>query len=194
MGSLSKQDKEESLIKSEQSRKMNYFLFISAWLAAVVEGATWVEEMACGGLMGTKTTRNEWDCGWNGAECTTITEDCSDCTSMKGFRQTDAFTFQRWDGLGGEWCTSKCDISLSGGTSAMETSDCSRTQTPTRPDVVIFDDCEYRCKFGGCEVEYIGEFRSGETKGSCFPLSFSGGCSGIPDECIQDCHTVLDCA
>ena len=35
-------------------------------------------------------------------------------------------------------------------------------------------------------------FRSGNTKGSCFPASFGGRCSGTPPEC-QDCNKVKNC-
>ena len=54
--------------------------------------------------------------------------------------------------------------------------------------------CDYQCSNGGgCEVNYIGPNRRGNTKGSCFPLSFGGDCSGIPRECQQNCHTVISC-
>ena len=34
--------------------------------------------------------------------------------------------------------------------------------------------------------------RRGKTKGSCFPFSFGGGCSGTPREC-QDCNRAIAC-
>ena len=34
--------------------------------------------------------------------------------------------------------------------------------------------------------------RRGKTKGSCFPFSFGGGCSGTPREC-QDCNRAITC-
>jgi hypothetical protein len=54
--------------------------------------------------------------------------------------------------------------------------------------------CDYQCTDGGgCKVTYTGPNRRGNTKGSCFPLSFGGSCSGIPRECQQNCHTVINC-
>jgi len=53
--------------------------------------------------------------------------------------------------------------------------------------------CRYRCTDGdGCEVHYTGPPRRGKTKGSCFPWSFGGDCSGTPREC-QDCNRVITC-
>lgn len=53
--------------------------------------------------------------------------------------------------------------------------------------------CRYRCTDGGgCEVHYTGPPRRGKTKGSCFPFSFGGGCSGTPREC-QDCNRAINC-
>merc|ERR1712038_1034101 len=53
--------------------------------------------------------------------------------------------------------------------------------------------CQYRCTDGGgCEVHYTGRPRRGKTKGSCFPFSFGGGCSGTPRECL-DCNRAITC-
>jgi len=55
------------------------------------------------------------------------------------------------------------------------------------------DVCQYTClDNGACEVLYTGRPRSGNTKGSCFPASFGGRCSGTPPEC-QDCNKVKNC-
>merc|ERR550532_2140634 len=55
------------------------------------------------------------------------------------------------------------------------------------------DPCQYRCTDGGgCEVRYIGPPRSGKIKGSCFPNSFGGSCSGTPREC-QHCNQAITC-
>jgi len=55
------------------------------------------------------------------------------------------------------------------------------------------DVCQYNCLDKGvCEVLYIGPRRGGNTKGSCFPARFGGGCSGTPPEC-QECNRVIDC-
>jgi len=55
------------------------------------------------------------------------------------------------------------------------------------------DVCQYTClDSGACEVLYTGRPRSGNTKGSCFPASFGGRCSGTPPEC-QDCNKVKNC-
>ena len=53
--------------------------------------------------------------------------------------------------------------------------------------------CNYRCaNNGGCEVQYTGPPRGGQIKGSCFPQSYGGSCSGTPREC-NDCNQVLNC-
>merc|ERR1712110_260689 len=55
------------------------------------------------------------------------------------------------------------------------------------------DPCNYSCTGGGgCEVRYIGPSRGGKIKGSCFPNSFGGSCSGTPREC-QDCNRAITC-
>lgn len=55
------------------------------------------------------------------------------------------------------------------------------------------DVCQYACLDKGvCEVLYIGPPRGGNTKGSCFPARFGGGCSGTPPEC-QECNIVKNC-
>merc|ERR1712137_672271 len=59
-------------------------------------------------------------------------------------------------------------------------------------------NCDYTCDPSGtkgdrgCTVRYIGPPRSGNTKGSCFPDSFGGECSGTPREC-QDCNKAISC-
>jgi len=56
-----------------------------------------------------------------------------------------------------------------------------------------YEVCKYSClDSGACEVRYTGRPRSGNTKGSCFPASFGGRCSGTPSEC-QDCNRVKNC-
>merc|ERR1712170_330464 len=58
--------------------------------------------------------------------------------------------------------------------------------------------CDYKCDPSGtkgdrgCEVRYIGPPRSGNIKGSCFPDSYGGECSGTPREC-QDCNKAIFC-
>merc|ERR1712086_836847 len=55
------------------------------------------------------------------------------------------------------------------------------------------DNCSYACNGdGSCTVHYIGPFRSGQVKGSCFPASFGGRCNGTPREC-QDCNHGSQC-
>merc|ERR1712129_263707 len=55
------------------------------------------------------------------------------------------------------------------------------------------DNCSYACNGdGSCTVVYIGPFRSGQVKGSCFPASFGGRCNGTPREC-QDCNHGSQC-
>jgi len=55
------------------------------------------------------------------------------------------------------------------------------------------DMCQYNCLDKGvCEVLYIGPPRGGNTKGSCFPARFGGGCRGSPPEC-QECNRVINC-
>jgi len=55
------------------------------------------------------------------------------------------------------------------------------------------DLCRYRCTDGGgCEVHYTGPPRRGKTKGSCFPFSFGGDCSGTPRECLH-CNRAITC-
>ena len=96
---------------------------------------------------------------------------------------------------------SKCDISMSGGSgSSAAPVVCSPPpETHLFPlpqlDTVVIDECEYTCMFnGGCEARYIGRFRSGPTMGSCPNPDFSpSDCKGIPDECNQDCHQIVDC-
>jgi len=57
-------------------------------------------------------------------------------------------------------------------------------------------DCSYRCTAGGgCEVDYVGPSRGSgvsSTKGSCFPRSFGGGCSGTPRQC-RNCNQEISC-
>jgi hypothetical protein len=61
--------------------------------------------------------------------------------------------------------------------------------SPPRPDNL----CNYICTDGGgCEAHYIGPPRRGNIKGSCFPDSFGGRCSGTPREC-QDCNQAITC-
>ena len=52
------------------------------------------------------------------------------------------------------------------------------------------DQCLYSCKENrGCSVQIFSiKLRSGSTKGSCFPPSFGGACSGIP----KGCNNCLD--
>ena len=56
------------------------------------------------------------------------------------------------------------------------------------------EPCKYACtNGGGCTVQYKGPSRSGATFGSCFPLSFGGGCSGTPPEC-RECKDAIKCS
>merc|ERR1719219_1283846 len=65
---------------------------------------------------------------------------------------------------------------------------------PPRPGRTRNKNCDYSCtRGGGCQVRWVGPHRSGYTKGSCFPQSYSGACSGTPREC-QDCNQVLTCS
>ena len=64
---------------------------------------------------------------------------------------------------------------------------------PTTPKYTR-DTCTYSCNSNGsCDVEYWhanGPY-VGNTKGSCFPPSFGGDCSGTPrfcEECISKCQ------
>ena len=53
--------------------------------------------------------------------------------------------------------------------------------------------CDYRCTpGGGCDVAWVGPPRAGKTKGSCFPDSFGGQCSGTPGECLP-CNQAINC-
>ena len=56
---------------------------------------------------------------------------------------------------------------------------------PKQPDTP--DRCIYACKQnGGCSVTYSTvSFFSGSVMGSCFPPSFGGDCSGIPEKCEE---------
>merc|ERR1711910_241481 len=70
------------------------------------------------------------------------------------------------------------------------TSSGSRPSRPSRPSSSSSgsENCKYSCTSGGgCQVEWAGPFRPGQTQGSCFPQSFGGSCSGTPREC-KDCN------
>ena len=60
-------------------------------------------------------------------------------------------------------------------------------------DTVGRDNCKYECQQNGsCTSSYMGPPRAGPRKGSCYPESFGGNCSGIPKEC-QDCNRAKNC-
>ena len=42
------------------------------------------------------------------------------------------------------------------------------------------------------QLTWFHDYRRGKTKGSCFPDSFGGSCSGTPREC-QDCNRAIRC-
>ena len=53
-------------------------------------------------------------------------------------------------------------------------------------------DCKYTClKNKGCQSRSTSG-GDGRTQGSCFPQSFGGTCTGIPENC-QNCNEVVDC-
>ena len=57
---------------------------------------------------------------------------------------------------------------------------------------VTKDDCKYTClENKGCQSRST-RGGSGRSQGSCFPQSFGGRCTGIPEHC-QNCNEVVDC-
>ena len=55
------------------------------------------------------------------------------------------------------------------------------------------ENCEQKCNNNGsCTTEYVGPYRAGPNKGSCFPKRFGGQCRNIPPEC-DACNKVQEC-
>ena len=54
--------------------------------------------------------------------------------------------------------------------------------------------CVTRCSSnGGCSVKIVNGPASGKVSGSCFPPSFGGSCSGIPEICKFGNHVSTQC-
>merc|ERR1712142_523864 len=80
------------------------------------------------------------------------------------------------NGEGGWDCRHKCRRYVSG-------------SQVLKPTINVCEECEYECNQngnGGCRTI------KGLALGSCFPDSFGGGCSGIPEGCAN-CNEVIDC-
>ena len=55
------------------------------------------------------------------------------------------------------------------------------------------ENCKQKCNNNGsCTTEYVGPYRAGPNKGSCFPKRFGGQCRNIPPEC-DACNKVQEC-
>merc|ERR1712042_229596 len=95
-----------------------------------------------------------------------------------GSREYDPWGRARAVGEGGWDCRHKCRRYVSG----------SQVLKPTfNVCEASNEECEYECRSnGGCRTI------KGLTLGSCFPDSFGGGCSGIPEGCAK-CNEVKDC-
>ena len=54
--------------------------------------------------------------------------------------------------------------------------------------------CVTRCSSnGGCSVKIVNGPASGKVSGSCFPPSFGGSCSGVPEICKFGNHVSTQC-
>jgi len=67
-----------------------------------------------------------------------------------------------------------------------------------RPDTLPSPDptqikCVTTCQSkGSCKVRMVNG-PPGKLSGSCFPASFGGSCSGIPDQCVRGNHISSQC-